>query len=144
AALPSERELVGRHLAQRLADVAVPAAHLRPGDARPLARLELPARQRLDPAQDGFADVLGLLHRQAALHRAGHPSGDVVGDARAIGRQRVVDVAGAALEADLELRGHLRTDLRIAHVEVAVAARRGLEALAHVAGAEGARDVGIG
>lgn len=138
-------QLGRRHLEQRLVVLMVLAAQ--PGEARVGDEgADRHAGAALDAVDRDLVEVLGELEGQAVLrmHGPGDTAGDVVVDARIEGGKLVPQAGAAPLQAEFETGRHLRVELRVADMEVAVAARRVLEALSHVRRAVGAAEVGVG
>src|SRR5690606_20441412 len=78
------------------------------------------------------------------MRSAGDAAGDVVVDPCMEHGEPVIEPGRVALEAELDADGTLRIERRVADVEVAVAAGRILEALAHVGGAIGTAEIEVG
>ena len=101
---------------------------------RHVAQVEvLLAGGRIDLAAGRHGSLTGQLH-----------AGDIVVDATAIDRGRVLQPLVTPLEAQLDLGGRLGRDLRAAGIVEAVTARARWVALAQVRRTEGARDIHIG
>src|SRR5690606_15970479 len=140
----TQAQFVGGHLVQRFVVLMVLAAH--PGEAR--VRDEYAQRHAdaaFQPPDGDLVEVLGLLDGQAVhrMIRAGDASGNVVVDAGVESRQLILEPPFASFHADFETGRAFRIELRVADMEEAVAARRFLEALAHIGGAIGAADIAV-
>ena len=152
APVPAQRQAVSRHLEERLVQVVVLAAHHRPACPQPVISHRLPTQAGIGPRQRHVAQVEVLLAGSSIDLAAGRHgrltgqlhAGDVVVDAAAVDRSRVLQPLVTPLETQLDLSGRLGRDLRAAGIVEAVAARAGLVAFAQVGRTEGARDIQIG